>query len=412
MVIDGWVCSYPQIGGGRCNFALRTNLHGRTLQFLIYTNSVGIDYGDSLRLHGRLLQRRDSMPHAHAYADPYVLSRGAAASVRVKRYGVAKLSGSGGSLLKRCFFWPLHDRMRQEILQRLGGSSGIPLALLLGERGELDKQIRRTFIDLGISHLLALSGMHLGLIAAAILLFMKRCRIRNLFPLLVLLAFYLGMVGEVLSLYRAFGMAVFMVFARMIHRPMHPMRALGTAAFLLLLWSPHIFFSIGFQLSFTATFAVLLCMSSIPMLKSRKTAARLLNYAIGTIYVGMFVQIFMAPLLIHHFDRLSLVSPLATLVFFPFVFAVLFLSILCAGCGSICPWLGDGLALILSPVNGAFAWLLLYAKGVAPSLIRIPPGDPLIYCAGITLMWRSKRKKRYMILGVILLVVSFLGPLL
>jgi competence protein ComEC len=302
--------------------------------------------------------------------------------------------------------------MRQEIVRRLGGDSGIALALLLGERGELDKRVRRTFVELGISHLLALSGMHLGLIAAAILLMMKRLRIRNLIPLLVILALYLGTVGEVLSLYRAFGMAVFLVLAKMLHRPLHPMRALGTAAFLLLLWSPHILFSIGFQLSFTATFAVLLCMSSIPLRKSRKPAARLINYAVGTIYVGVFVQMFIAPLLIHHFDRFSVVSPVATLAFFPFVFAVLFLSILCAVCGAVCPLLGDGFAVVLAPVSRAFESLLLSAANISPPLVHAPSADPLVYCAGFTLIWRSRRRKSRIILGTILLGASFLRPLL
>jgi competence protein ComEC len=216
----------------------------------------------------------------------------------------------------------------------------------------------------------------------------------------------------VFSLYRAFGMAVLLVSAKVIHRPMQPMRALGTAAFLLLLWSPHILFSVGFQLSFTATFAVLLCVTSIPMWKTRRWPARLLNYAIGTIYVGVFVQVFIAPLLIHHFNRLSVVSPLATLFFFPFVFAVFFLSILCAGLGSLCPLLGDCIAFILSPVNETFAFLLLYAKSISPSLVHVPPADPLIYCAGITLIWRSKCMKWRIAVGTILFCASFLRPLL
>jgi len=302
--------------------------------------------------------------------------------------------------------------MRAEILRRLGGRSGIPLALLLGERGELDSQVRRSFVDLGISHLLALSGMHLGLIAAAILLIMRRLRIRNLIPLLVVLAVYLGTVGRVLSLYRAFGMAALLVLAKMIHRPMNPLRALGTAAFLLLLGSPCILFSVGFQLSFTATFAVLLCVTSFPAWKTKHAAGRPVNYVAATIYVGIIVQMFLAPLLIHHFGRFSVVSPVATLVFFPFVFVVLFLSILCALCAILCPVLGDCLAAVLSPVSGTFTHMLLLAKSLSPSLVHLPPAQPLAYCAGFTMIWLSKRRKWKIFAGATLIVASFLQPLL
>lgn len=410
LVMEGWVSSFPQAGAGRSSFLFRTDACGREVQLLVYANTVGIAYGDSLRICGKLLERRGKQPPEDPEVDPYLFSRGAACSFRARKYGVMELPGYGGSRLKRRLFWPLHNRLRVEILRRLGGNSGIPLALLLGERGELDKKIRRTFVELGISHLLALSGMHLGLIAAAILLLMRRFRVRNLAPLLVILALYLGTVGEVLSLYRAFGMAVFLILAKMIRRPMNPMRALGTAAFLLLLWSPHIFFSVGFQLSFAATFAVLLCMTSVPMWKTKNPTAKLVNYTGATIFVGTFVQLFIAPLLIHHFGRLSIVSPLATLVFFPFVLVVFFLSILCAGCGSLCPALGDFLAAVLSPVNRAFASLLLSAEGISPPLIHLLPADTLIYCAAITLIWRSNRTKWKILIGTLLLVASFLRP--
>jgi competence protein ComEC len=412
ITVDGWVSGFPRVGGGRTSFRFDAGFHGRTFRLLVYTNAPGIDYGDSLRLTGKLLKRRGREPRQDPDVDPYLFSKGAAGTLKVKRYQVTVLPGTDGSWLQRCVFWPWHDRLRQEIVRRLAGNSGIPLALLLGERGELSKSIRRIFIELGISHLLALSGMHLGLIAAAILLLLRRFRARKLLPLLFLLTVYLGTVGEVLSLYRAFGMAVFLVLAKMLHRPMDAMRALAMAVFLLVLWSPHIYFSVGFQLSVTATFAVLLCVKSIPLWRTKKLAARLLNYAVGTIYVGIFVQVFIAPLLLHYFDRISVVSPIATLIFFPFVFIVLFLSILCALSGCFCAELADVFACILAPVNEAFVWLLLYAKGVTPPLLHLPHADILFYCAGITLIWRSRRLKRRLVLGAFLILLSFLKPIL
>jgi competence protein ComEC len=408
--LNGVVSGYPQAGSGRASFRFATDLAGKPVQLLVYANAVGIGYGDSLRLYGKLRKRRGKARLQDPAVDPYLFSKGTVGAITAGRYGVTILSGSGGDWLQRRVFWPLHDRMRQEVIRRLAGNSGIPLALLLGERGYLDRRVRRTFIELGISHLLALSGMHLGLIAGAILLLLRRFRVRNLIPLLVILTIYLGTVGEVLSLYRAYGMALFLIMARMIHRPLDPMHALGTAVFLLLLWSPHIFFSIGFQLSFTATFAVLLCVKSIPIWTTKKLTARLLNYAVATIYVGVFVQVFIAPLLIHHFDRLSVVSPLATLIFFPFVFVVLFLSILCAVCGMLCPILGDIIAAVLVPVTEAFAGLLLFATEISPPLIHLPHANSLIYCAGITILWRSKRAKWKLVLGVIFILSAFAVP--
>ncbi|NIM19799.1 MAG: hypothetical protein GTO51_06090 [Candidatus Latescibacteria bacterium] len=410
--MDGWVSGFPQVGRGRVTFRFRTDLDGTAIDVIVYGKTPGISFGDSLRIVAERVKRRRQAEKEDSRADSYLLARGAAAAVRTKKDGITELPGCSGNTIKRHFFWPLHERLRQEIARRLGSKSGIPLALLLGEKGELDSRIKRTFVNLGISHLLALSGMHLGLVAAAVLLVLGCLRLKNPTALFIVLTIYVCTVGEVVSLFRAYVMATALIAARIIHRPMKPIAALGNAVFLILLWAPHTFFSIGFQLSFTATLGVLLCIQRISFESGRSIIRKLLKYVTSTIVVGVFVQVYLAALLVHHFGRLSIVAPVATLVFFPFVFVVLFLSFSCALPGVLCSGAGDVVAPALEHTSSLFRWLLLFADDLAPPLVHVPAADVILYCAGITVIWCSKRLSLRTLAGLILIALAFIKSLL
>ncbi len=405
----GWVCGFPQVIRGGTQFRFRTRIEKRSLDLLVYAKTPGIDFGDSLRIEAKFVKKRSY--DKKTSGDPFLLARGIAARVSVKQRGLSELDGSNGSWIKRRVFWPLHDQLRQVISRNLGSKSGIPLALLLGEKGDLDKRIKRTFIDLGISHLLALSGMHLGLIAGAVLCVFRCFRFKSRLALWLVLCLYVCTVGEIVSLFRAFTMASMLIAAGIAHRPMQPISALGNAGFLILLWSPQTIFSTGFQLSFLATFGVLLCIRNFSLPRGGHLFLRLRNYAISTIVVSVYVQVFITPLLIHHFGRLSTVSPIATLVFFPFVFVVLFLSLLCALSGLLSGIAASLLAPLLELTSGAFRWLLLFSGDISPPLIHVPSADVILYCTGVMLIWCSRKNPLKVLAGFALLLAAFLKPL-
>jgi competence protein ComEC len=406
----GWVAGFPQTGPSGVRFRLRTTLAGRTVDVIAYTAVPGLGYGDSLQFDCRTLKRRGSDSDSLADRNTLLAQR-ACASVRAVPKSLRWLPGHNGGFLNRRLFWPVHDLLRRRITRLLGARSGIPLALLLGEKGYLDRAVKQTFIDLGISHLLALSGMHLGLVAGAILLIFSRLGVRSHLALWLILSLYVGVVGEVVSLLRAYVMASVLIAARAMQRPLDPLTALGDAVLLILLWLPLTIHSVGFQLSLVATLAVLLCVGRFSMLPNARWYNRLWVYSKSTVLVGIFVQLFMSPLLILHFHQLSAVSPVATLIFFPFVTVVLFLSFVCSIAGAVSPGAGFLLSPVLEAVDGLFRHCLLTADGLSPRLVRLPQMDLLLTWIGIYLIWRFGRRRRLLLAGVLMLGLAFLRPL-
>ncbi len=408
--MTGWVSGFPQTGLRSVRFRFRTELAGRPVDVIVYTRMPGLDYGDSLQFECRPLKRRGA-GEGNKSDKFYLMSKKICATVRVVPKTIRTLPGHNGRFLNRHLFWPVHNELRQRITRRLGSRSGIPLALLLGEKGYLDKQIKRIFVDLGISHLLALSGMHLGLVAGAILIVFLRLGVRSYLALWLVLSFYVGMVGEVVSLHRAYVMASFMIAAKAIQRSIDPVMSLGNAVFLILLWAPWTLLSVGFQLSFVATRAVLICVRRISIPRETQLLRKIWRYSVSTIVVGIFVQLFLSPLLTLHFGRLSAVSPVATLVFFPFVLVVLFLSFLCSITSVVSPGAGIALAPLLDAVVSLFRFCLLAADDLSPRLLRIPQMDVLLTWAGICLIWQWHRPRLGVPAGLVLIALSFLKPL-
>jgi len=173
----------------------------------------------------------------------------------------------------RSSLWRWFHRIRAALLSAMGracpGEAGATLrALLLGARGELEPGVREGFRHAGVAHLLALSGLHLGIIAyglwRALGLFRLRRDVRYLIAAAVV-ALYVPLAGARISLVRAGIMFGFLgLFEVLWERGLvlrdwyDPLQGLSAAAILVLLIWPWSALDLGFQLSFAATGGIIL----------------------------------------------------------------------------------------------------------------------------------------------------------
>ena len=135
-------------------------------------------------------------------------------------------------------------------------------ALLLGLRGSVPPRITQEFRDSGMAHLLAVSGMHVGVLLGLALLasawLFGRRRSAYLLVPLVLLWLYIALAGAPPSAVRAGAMGSAYLLALATGRLTTPLNALGLAALALLIWDPAVLWDRSFQLSFTSMMGVLL----------------------------------------------------------------------------------------------------------------------------------------------------------
>lgn len=229
---------------------------------------------------------------------------------------------------------PLRRRIRQVIDRTLpSAEAALVGAMVLGDRRRVPDAISRDFADAGLSHLLAVSGLHLAIVAGLFTVLVGGLLIRSALirdgpgPRRPAAALGLGfvwlytlLVGAPPSAVRAAVMVGLLLLADLVGRRREAWTALGLAALGMVAFEPEIVDEVSFQLSFCAVAALLLFRRPAPRRFSRPIRAIL-----GVAYASAAATVGTAPLVVQHFGRVSLVglaanlpaTPLATLALVP-----------------------------------------------------------------------------------------------
>jgi len=401
LLVEGWVSSYPQQAYGQTRFEFVTVIGGVTHRLLVRAPDFLIGYGDSLRMRVRPRDSRGLRPG-------YLLSRGVSGSVGALGGSVTRLPGHGGSIAKRSVMWPIHDRVRRETVKGLGAGAGLPLALLLGERGLLTRNVREAFAILGVSHLLALSGLHLGFVALVLMLVTRQLHRWRGRIVLASLALYVAVVGFILSLYRALIMATLLIAAKGVHRPPRLSQALVIAFVVMLLLYPFALFSVAFQLSFLATLAVILIVGKLGAAAEGGYWMRVWHGFRSTVQISVAVQIVLLPVLLTYFGGISLVAPLATAVLVVPVIVLLVSSGIGVAVSMISVDAGRVFYELIEPAAATFDRFILLSADIVPDHAVIPVPSLFLYYLGLSLIWFSRTRVIIKLFGILLVASAWL----
>ena len=240
------------------------------------------------------------------------------------RSGIVTHEDGRGSLLMRAVVMPVRRHFIDVIGHHFAATNRSLLAgLLLGEKGTLPEETREAFQSAGIMHVLAVSGLHVGILVGVCLLLLTVLGIRNLTGFFVLAAvtfLYVGITGFTASATRAGIMSITLSLGLFTQRRYEPLNGLCIAGLMLLLLSPMSLFDVGFQLSFAAALAIVLFQPAIRGRFGRLTDRHALdNWLISPISVTAAASIGTMPLIAFYFYRLPILSFIANLLVVPLV---------------------------------------------------------------------------------------------
>jgi len=228
-------------------------------------------------------------------------------------------------------------------------------ASLLGLKRQVPQEVRDWFSRSGISHVLAISGLHISILAQLIMIFCTSVllirRQKAFWPTLIIIILFVILAGAPASAIRAAIMGLGLIWTQKIGRPQAGKRIIIYTAAIMLLINPKLLRSdIGFQLSFMAVFGLSLLPEYFNQIFQKIPNFRIfpLRQYLST---SLSAQIFVLPLVLYYFGNLSLISPLANVLVLSILPLIMILGFLFALAGLIHFWL---MKIIFYPL-----WLLL-----------------------------------------------------
>jgi competence protein ComEC len=205
-------------------------------------------------------------------------------------------------------------------------------------------------------------------------------------------------------------MVAFLMLAARLRRPLSPVTALGNALLIMLLVYPFALYALAFQLSFLATFAVLLCVARMPPLR-RKTNIRKILYGMGsTLWVSAVVQVWVSPILLANFNGVSVVAPVATLLFVTPVIVLLGATATTAAVALISAAVAGPLFTLLAWLSDLFRHALMLAVAWSPALAKMPMPNLLLFYSGLWIATVVRRRLWITFAGIGVVILSCITP--
>ncbi|MBT2708004.1 DNA internalization-related competence protein ComEC/Rec2 [Pseudomonas sp. ISL-84] len=219
-------------------------------------------------------------------------------------------------------------KMRETGINYLVGNfpektASIAVALIFGDRNFIEQDVLESYQKLGIIHLLAISGLHVGLLAGMFFLAGIRAGItreKMTSALILILPGYALITGVAPSVIRAVFMMLLVLAARKLKSAVLIIDVFSIVFMIYLFISPFILFNAGFQLSFAVSLSLIL---SAPLLLKRFS-----NPFVIIILVSFICQVAAMPILFWHFFEMSILSVFANLIFVPVFSSIVLPAIL------------------------------------------------------------------------------------
>lgn len=270
------------------------------------------------------------------YAWKYKVSEG-------RRVGVRSVASDCNEFLKR--------RLYASALSR--ENAALSVSMLLGDKRELGDDLRLSFSVAGLSHILCVSGLHIGVLIGifnVVLRFLHWTGKSGFYLrrfLLIAIAWAMAfLVGCTPSALRVALMLTIALTTGTTAYASDGLNVLAVACFVMLLFDPLILFDVGFQMSFLAVAGIMICMPRADCF-IRKELCPPLRGVCGTAAVTLSAQLFVLPMVVWRFHNVPLFFLFANVLVVPFVGVVLF-SIICLLVFASVPVLGEFAAWVLS----------------------------------------------------------------
>lgn len=330
-IISGRVVSIPNTANGRTKFFFDvSSVNGIDLKAKTYVTldgSADFNIGDNLEINSKIRRPfKAGNPSQFDYGR-YLRNFNAFTTSYVKPDGYKILNTD--MPLKWKFMQTL-NKVRTGVLESHAKYLQSPNLEILGgivfgdDAVAPPDYIKTTFVNSGLLHILAASGMNVAFIFAFWFMIMKFFKVPyriNIIGGMIMVVLYTLMTGLGASVLRAALMLLFIQAGKLIDRDAHSVSLLSFVAVLLLLYNPAYINDVGFQLSFIVTFGLL---TTANVIFEKTNEVKLADWIKGAVLIPIVAQIWVVPVQMFYFNTISTYSIFANILTVPFLSVISF----------------------------------------------------------------------------------------
>lgn len=327
-------------------------------------------YGASVRLTGMLSLPRSARNPGEFDYRKYLQLKGIEREVEVREDDVLEVGSLKARNVLSLVIYPLREWIGNNLDTLIGGEeSKLMKGLVIGERSEMDPNIKAAFTNTGLMHLLAVSGFNVALVAGIMLACCSMFRIGATCGSVVTCA---GLVcfgfltGAQASVMRAVFMAIVALVGKRIDRYIELYNTVAVAVIALLLMDPRSLFDVGFQLSFIAVLGLSYfnpkLLSFSEMFPPSVRDNFVVKYLLASLAVSVAASLGTLPLSALYFHKISLIGLIINIVAVPISGILLSLGFATVAAASVSTWIASMYASLATFLSRALLDLTLWSS--------------------------------------------------
>lgn len=276
-----------------------------------YTKYKKIKVGSEIKLTGKFKDLNKMSYESFDYGR-YLRSMGYKGLIYLKDYSIV------GNNLMYEYIYKAKSYISNTIRYLYKTNSDFINSMMLGQKDDLSQNEKLMFTRTGTSHIIAISGLHTGILSGLIIFMMGKInKIYKLIVLSTMMFIYSTMVGNSPSIIRAIIFMISLYLSFFLDRKMDKISTLSFIGILFVINNPYIIYNISFQLSFLATLSIIYFYGYINNKLNIKIISLTLSANILTI-----------PIIYYNFEGIPLVSILGNIIIVPFVGIIIYLAML------------------------------------------------------------------------------------
>ncbi len=288
-----------------------------------------IQIGNSISFYGTIARAKNIRNPGEFDYEAYLTDKGISGIINCYKPESFEIIDDNVSFFSNTVF-TIRKLIDQRIKQLYNKDAAALLkGILLADRSDIDYNIKNSFVNSGVIHVLAVSGLHVGFIITIFFLLFGRLDIRLKFVLTSFgIILFLIITGGHASVFRASTMAIVLLIAKLSNRSTNGFNSIAIAGFILLLINPTEIFNPGFQLSFSAVLSILIIYPIFSKLLSEYNFNIIVKNILLFFAVSLAAQLGTLPFTIIYFEKISLISLLANLLVIPTIGIIVAIAIL------------------------------------------------------------------------------------